>query len=188
MGTGHTSTKHPLSLIGGDPRGEGQYVGQCAALIQFEVPALMGHHVQDWMPGLRVKGRSIRPGTAIAIFDSKGVYLGQKGHDFSHGKAHAALYVRQSEEGIEVVHQFRDCGKIRGTLVRFGGCKLRQFDTTDFTLQALGSQAMAARSVDNTLPDHRSGVSKPNTSGAPIIFPEDDADNYYVVELRPKRK
>src|ERR1035437_9770718 len=80
--------------------------GACPAIARNEVPTLKEHPVSEWKPGARVKGNSALPvGTVIAIFDHNGVYLGQEGLDYSGGKAHTALYIRQSSEGIEVVHQ-----------------------------------------------------------------------------------
>ena len=141
--------QNPLRYVGQRPKGS----GQCAALAQE-----LGAHlvppiplVAHWTRGARVRGSVLLPGTVIAIFNSNGDYQGSQ---FAHnldGKAHTALYVRQSNEGIEVVHQYRGCGTIKGSLIRFGGQKLE---------------------------GHKSGVSSP---GKKL---EDDADNYYVVELK----
>ncbi len=117
----------------------------------------------------------------IAIFDRNGVYSGQS------GKAHTALYVRQSSEGIEVVHQYKRCGTIKGTLIRFGGGKLAEFSTDDFKVQVAHSTVPSLRFPDQRFPDHRSGVSRKNVQGFPVVTPEDDADNYYVVEQRATR-
>ena len=120
---------------------------------QFLVPGLGNAHVSRWRRGAQVKGNfSLRPGTVIAIFDSNGRYIGTTKHNHSPGLAHTALYVRQSQVGIEIVHQWKSptCPKIKGALVRFGG---------------------------QSVPGHKSGVSG---SGGTR---EDDADNYYVVEL-----
>jgi hypothetical protein len=68
-----------------------------------------------------VKGRHLVTGTVIAIFNSNGDYQGSKFAQNVHGKAHTALYFRQSAEGIEVVHQYAGCGLIKGALIRFGG-------------------------------------------------------------------
>lgn len=143
---------NPLSLVGKPTVGEGIYKGECAAIAQFLVPGLGLAHVSQWKRGAHVKGQlSLRPGTVIAIFDSNGRYIGTNRHSHAYGTAHTALYVRQSAVGIEIVHQFKSCPNIKGTLVRFSGRK------------ALG---------------HKSGVSR-SGSGTP----EDDAENYYVVEL-----
>ena len=86
------------------------------------------------------------------------------------GIAHTALYVRRRSEGIEVVHQHSGPKPIRGTLIRFGG-------------RWLGDECSPQRADGY----HKSDVSSKNT-GREGITPEDDADNYYVVELRPRAK
>jgi len=172
--------KNPLSLIHYDALGN----GECAGIAQADpggVPGLIPRlipgsnpqryypRVSDWIRGAPVKGRPVPPGTVIAIFDSNGVYVGQDHHKFKKlGIAHTALYVRQSQEGIEVVHQFGGKHtKINGTLIRFGGGWL--------------GQACSPERADGY---HHSAVSGVNTDRKGIQ-PEDDADNYYVVELRP---
>jgi len=147
---------NPLSLLGKPTAGNGKFKGECAAIAQFLVPGLENAHVCKWRRGEQVKNQPhLRPGTVIAIFDSNGRYIGTTKHNHSHGVAHVGLYVRQSHAGIEIVHQFKGYLKIKGTLVRFGG----QF--------AAGPEK------------HKSGVSAPDGWGTA----EDDADNYYVVEL-----
>jgi hypothetical protein len=116
--------KNPLALIGTPTAGTGPYKGECAAIAQFLVPGLGNAHVSQWRRGVRVQGQlSLRPGTVIAIFDSNGRYIGTTKHSHLGGVAHTALYVRQSSVGIEIVHQFKSCPHIKGTLVRFDGAK-----------------------------------------------------------------
>jgi hypothetical protein len=142
---------NPLSLVGTPTAGEGKYKGECAAIAQFLVPGLGNAHVSQWKRGAKVKGnRTLRSGTVIAIFDTNGRYIGTTQHNHSHGLAHTALYVGQSQVGIEVVHQSKSMAAIRGTLVRFGG---------------------------KSIAGHKSGVSSGGST------PEDEAENYYVVEL-----
>lgn len=147
--------------------------GECAGIVQDPhngVPGLIPRlipgstperyypRVADWVRGARVKGNALPRGTVIAIFDSNGCYVGQSKHKYKGlGIAHTALYVGQSEQGIEVVHQFGGTPP-KGSLIRFGGGWIK---------------------------GHRSGVSAVNTSEKGIQ-PEDDADNYHVVELRPR--
>jgi hypothetical protein len=141
----------PLGLVGKPTVGEGEFKGECAAIAQFLVPGLGNAYVSQWRRGAQVKGQStLRPGTVIAIFDSNGRYVGTKRHSHSHGIAHAALYVRQSAAGIEIVHQFTAYPNIKGALVRFGA---------------------------QSPPGHKSGVFRFGGT------PEDDANNYYVIEL-----
>jgi hypothetical protein len=137
---------NPLALLGKPVVGEGDLKGECAAIAQCLVPGLGNIYAAHWRRGAKVQGsRSLQPGTVIAIFDSNGRYIGTKRHSHVGGVAHTALYVRQSDVGIEIVHQFKSasCPNIRGALVRFDGKRT---------------------------PGLHSG-------------PEDDAKNYYVVEL-----
>jgi hypothetical protein len=48
--------KNPLALVGQDTAGEGVYKGECAAIAQFLVPGLGNAHVSQWRRGARVKG------------------------------------------------------------------------------------------------------------------------------------
>jgi len=130
--------------------------GECTALAQFTLPGNRGpicpYPTADWRPGERVKGNlSLQTGTLIAIFHHNR-YTNKRG-----GIAHTALYIGQSNEGIEVVHQYVGHKPIHGALIRFGGGKLNA---------------------------HMSGVSKRNQLYR-IVTPEDDADNYYTVTLAP---
>jgi hypothetical protein len=165
----YISPDSPLSLLHNIKKGN----GECAGIAQSYVPGLIprpdgsGPHASDWIRGAKVRGRSIQAGTVIAIFDSNGVYVGQKHHAHKSGIAHVALYVQQSAEGIEVVHQHAKTDRIKGTLIRFGGGWLGDVCTNE---RADGY--------------HKSGVSGKNISRQGITL-EDDADNYYVVELRP---
>jgi hypothetical protein len=167
---------NPLRYLRQRPRGEGGNFEQCATLAQVLVteqgqspPMPLTKH---WIPGAKVKGRPQIPGTVIAIFEH-GVYSGKS------GKAHTALYVRQSDEGVEVVHQYQGCGAIKGALIRFGGSKLREFSTGDFIVHASDSTVPSLAFANQTLPGHKSGVSRMGG------MPEDDADKYYVVERKP---
>jgi hypothetical protein len=158
---------NPLGLINKKTVGN----HECAALAQNLVPGLIDRPVNDWSPGAKVKGRPLPMGTVIAIFDRHGVYLGQHGHDYSHGKAHTALYVRQTSEGIEVVHQHEGNPLIKGTLVRFGGVR----------------RLRPGGNPKNPADFYNSGVSKVNIHHQGMT-PEDDANNYYVVKLKPNLK
>ncbi|PIT60173.1 hypothetical protein BHC57_06670 [Snodgrassella alvi] len=72
------------------------YVGEsheCVAVVKYFAKA---PHTTIWKKGARVKGNnSIRPGTAIATFDSRGKYYG-----------HAAIYINQTAAGINVYDQW----------------------------------------------------------------------------------
>jgi hypothetical protein len=114
--------RNPLQYVGQQPKGS----HHCAALAQE-----LGTHlvppiplVALWKPGVRVKGKNLPQGTVIAIFNSNGDYQGSRFAHNLNGTAHTALYVRQSSEGIEVVHQYKGCKTIKGSLIRFGGGRL----------------------------------------------------------------
>ncbi|WP_428488541.1 BPSL0067 family protein, partial [Rhodopila sp.] len=89
--------------VAGDPqRWVGQPsvgTGECVPLVRAATGA---PQATNWQRGLQVQGNTnIRPGTAIATFDSNGHYDG-----------HAAIYLGQDEDGIRVVDQWniRDPG------------------------------------------------------------------------------
>ncbi len=87
----------PGRYVGDNPR---QWAGQpsvgsgeCVPLVQAATGAL---RATEWRPGVPVQGNTaIRPGTAIATFDSNGHYTG-----------HAAIYLGQDTNGIQVVDQW----------------------------------------------------------------------------------
>jgi hypothetical protein len=78
--------------------------GECVPLVRAATGA---PQAKDWQRGVKVQGNTnIRPGTAIATFDSNGHYDG-----------HAAIYLGQDEHGIQVIDQWnrRDSqGRITG--------------------------------------------------------------------------
>jgi hypothetical protein len=115
---------NPTQYIGHPKMGEGKDAGECAVLAQWLLPRFYPQILNDpeqfktehWRPGKAVAGHTdIQPGTVIATFKNNR-YTGL--HD---GTAHTALYVRQSSEGMEVVHQHRGIGRIQGALIRFRG-------------------------------------------------------------------
>ena len=148
--------------------------GECAGIAQASVPGLIplpvaGSHpdyprVCDWVRGLRVKGFHLPVGTVIATFDTNGCYVGQAYFPFQNsGLAHTALYLSQSKDGIEVIHQYKHLGVrqlAKNALILFGG----------------GIRGDAC---------YADGYQKAGVSGVGGLV-EDDATNYYVVELRPK--
>jgi hypothetical protein len=127
--------------------------GECTALAQYTLPGnsapICPYHTSQWIRGEKVRGnRSLQRGTLIAIFHH-GHYLSKYG-----GVAHTALYVGQSDEGIEVIHQSK--GRlITGALIRFDNLKS---------------------------PGHLSGVSRRNRHFN-VVTPEDEGDNYYTVTI-----
>jgi hypothetical protein len=78
--------------------------GECVPLVQAATGAPLS---TEWRPGVQVQGNmNIRPGTAIATFDSNGHYDG-----------HAAIYLGQDTSGIQVIDQWN----IRDPQGRFMG-------------------------------------------------------------------
>lgn len=81
---------------------EGQAVGsgQCVALVQAADSAV--GLTRTWAQGSQVQGNvQIRPGTTIATFDAGGRYA-----NATDGSSHAAIYLGQNEQGIQVLDQW----------------------------------------------------------------------------------
>ena len=106
---------HPLQHVGKQPVGS----QQCAVLPQIILGSMPT--VPHWKKGAPVKGNILTPGTVIAVFNSNGDYAGSQFATNVHGRAHTALYVKQTNLGIEVVHQWFGCGTIRKSTIHFGG-------------------------------------------------------------------
>jgi hypothetical protein len=76
--------------------------GQCVALVQA-ADASVGL-TRTWAQGAQVQGNTeLRPGTAIATFDSTGRYA-----NATNGSSHAAIYLGQNAQGIQVMDQWSD--------------------------------------------------------------------------------
>lgn len=74
--------------------------GQCVALVQA-ADANVGL-TRTWAQGAQVQGDTeLRPGTAIATFDSTGRYA-----NAMDGSSHAAIYLGQNAQGIQVMDQW----------------------------------------------------------------------------------
>ena len=74
--------------------------GQCVALIYAVSPGIGS--TACWGCGEPVQGNtSLRPGTVIATFDKTGRYANARD-----GSSHAAIYLGQDENGIQVLDQW----------------------------------------------------------------------------------
>ncbi len=74
--------------------------GQCVALVQA-ADSNVGL-TRTWAQGAQVQGNTeLRPGTAIATFDSTGRYA-----NATNGSSHAAIYLGQNAQGIQVMDQW----------------------------------------------------------------------------------
>ena len=74
--------------------------GQCVALVQAADPSV--GLTRTWAEGAQVQGNTqIQPGTAIATFDSSGRYA-----NATDGSSHAAIYLGQNAQGIQVMDQW----------------------------------------------------------------------------------
>ena len=74
--------------------------GQCVALVRAAHPAL--GPTASWQRGAPVQGNlSIPPGTPIATFARSGHYA-----NATDGSSHAAIYLGQSEDGLQVLDQW----------------------------------------------------------------------------------
>ena len=74
--------------------------GQCVALVYAASPGIGS--TGCWACGEPVRGNtSLRPGTVIATFDRCGRYA-----NATDGSSHAAIYLGQNEQGIQVLDQW----------------------------------------------------------------------------------
>lgn len=74
--------------------------GQCVALVQTANPSV--GLTATWQPGASVQGNtSLQSGTVIATFGPNGTYTNSLD-----GSAHAAIYLGQNSEGIQVQDQW----------------------------------------------------------------------------------
>jgi hypothetical protein len=87
----------PLSRLLGRSVGS----GQCVALVQATSPDI--GRTAGWVRGEKVQGNfALRPGTPIATFAPDGHYA-----NATDGSSHAALYLGQTAEGVQVLDQWR---------------------------------------------------------------------------------
>ena len=76
--------------------------GQCVALLQAADPSV--GLTATWQQGASVQGNtSLQPGTPIATFNSNGQYA-----NATDGSSHAAIYLGQNAQGIQVLDQWSD--------------------------------------------------------------------------------
>ena len=74
--------------------------GQCVALVRATNPALGS--TANWVRGAAVQGNtSLQPGTPIATFAASGRYA-----NATDGSSHAALYLGQNAQGVQVLDQW----------------------------------------------------------------------------------
>lgn len=103
-----------MSYIGSNPQDYASKVigsGQCVAFVQ----ACAGTPASSlWKAGVKVRGGNIAIGTAIATFNTEGVYENK-----STGN-HAAIYVSQDAKGITVWDQWKG-QSVHKRVIRFTG-------------------------------------------------------------------
>lgn len=74
--------------------------GECVALVQATSDVGL---TSTWTPGVQVQGNTnIAAGTVIATFGSDGTYTNTS------GQSHAAIYLGQNSDGIQVLDQWSD--------------------------------------------------------------------------------
>ena len=74
--------------------------GQCVALVQAADPGV--GLTRTWVQGAQVQGNtSLVPGTVIATFNGQGQYA-----NATDGSSHAAIYLGQNAQGIQVLDQW----------------------------------------------------------------------------------
>jgi hypothetical protein len=108
QGTAGANPVHGQSTNAGGSRSAawGHYIGrsvgsgQCVSLIHAVNPGI--GLTSSWACGEPVQGnKSLTPGTVIATFQSQGRYA-----NATDGSSHAAIYVGQNEQGIQVFDQW----------------------------------------------------------------------------------
>lgn len=109
---GGTAAAAAAGACGFTSAGYGRFIGrstgsgQCVALVQAANPDLGS--TRSWAAGASVQqggggngGADLQPGTVIATFDRSGRYA-----NASDGSSHAAIYLGQNEQGIQVLDQW----------------------------------------------------------------------------------
>ncbi len=95
-GTGNSSVPALFGHFIGRSTGS----GQCVALVYAANPGLGS--TACWACGEPVQGNtSLQPGTVIATFDRAGRYANARD-----GSSHAAIYLGQNEQGVQVLDQW----------------------------------------------------------------------------------
>jgi len=92
-----------MPFIANDPErflGQSVGTGHCVPYVQAASGAPL---TRDWQRGALVKGGNIPRGTAIATFDADGTY----GNHLD-GSSHAAILLREEEDGLRVLDQWRN--------------------------------------------------------------------------------
>jgi len=100
--------------VASDPKqflGQSVGNGQCVA---FAKAAAGMPQTRLWKRGVLVQGNfSIKPGTAIATFDSNGIY-----GNHTDGSSHVAIYLGQDVHGIRVLDQWVGTKIVGGKAVK----------------------------------------------------------------------
>lgn len=97
-GTGPGSVAQNWDAFAGQSVGS----GQCVALVQAADPAV--GLTRTWAQGQQVQGNaSLVPGTIIATLNGQGQYA-----NATDGSSHAAIYLGQNAQGIQVLDQWSD--------------------------------------------------------------------------------
>jgi hypothetical protein len=100
---GHGGATGAVSAAGGaygSLIGRSTGSGQCVALVRATNPALGS--TANWVRGAAVQGNtSLPPGTPIATFAASGRYA-----NATDGSSHAALYLGQNAQGVQVLDQW----------------------------------------------------------------------------------
>lgn len=101
-GTGNGDMVGSVAASWSQYAGQSVGTGQCVALVQAADTSV--GLTRTWAQGAQVQGNTeIQPGTAIATFDSTGRYA-----NATDGSSHAAIYLGQNAQGIQVMDQWSD--------------------------------------------------------------------------------
>jgi hypothetical protein len=94
-GTGSGTMAHGYTQYLGQEVGS----GECVALVQATSGVGL---TSTWVPGEQVQGATgLAPGTVIATFGDNGTYTN------TYGQSHAAIYLGQNDQGIQVMDQYK---------------------------------------------------------------------------------
>jgi len=91
-----------MSYVASDPESYADQSvgnGQCVAFVCESAGA---PPTSQWKAGIKVRGNNTPTGTAIATFDENGHYPSAATGN------HAAIYINQSDEGLQVWDQWRN--------------------------------------------------------------------------------
>lgn len=157
--------------------------GQCVAFGALGADPNTGSPLDDdttcWRAGLQVANHVLPVGTVIAVFGPTGRFLSREGS----GDAHVAIYLRQSDIGVEVLHQYR--GKpVYRSVIAWGGYSVvpSRYNTgmspsADLHFFTRGKKQIAA---------HPTGIARETMGWHYFVVEKTEKPRIYTPEQVPK--